>query len=162
MVIFFILYGMREMSPYSRELCSFFWVQRRYFLFSLSSFLLIVNICSFYNVEVCTTETNSKLKLVNQKENYFFLKQRFLEELGLCYEVYCALIEYMPCRFLSKIFDKGLHQLSSQWSRLHASNAGGTGSIPAGELRTHIPFGIAKNKQANKSSDLICKKKMTS
>ena len=28
-----------------------------------------------------------------------------------------------------------------------------------GALRTHIPFGIAKNKQANKSSDLICKKK---
>ena len=34
-----------------------------------------------------------------------------------------------------------------QWLRLYASTAGVTGSIPVGELRSHMPWGVAKKKK---------------
>ena len=34
--------------------------------------------------------------------------------------------------------------LTAQWFWLHASNAGGVGSIIGGELRSHMPRGVAK------------------
>ena len=43
-----------------------------------------------------------------------------------------------------------------QWLRLHASDAGGLGSILVWELRSHMPCGIAKkqNKQTGKKTNL--------
>ena len=37
--------------------------------------------------------------------------------------------------------------LAVQWLRPHASNAGGVGSIPGQELRSHMPRGTAEKKE---------------
>ena len=34
-----------------------------------------------------------------------------------------------------------------QWLRFHASNAGGTGSIPGWELRSHILYNVDRKKK---------------
>ena len=43
----------------------------------------------------------------------------------------------------------------AQWLRLHASTAGDTGLIPSQELRSHIPCGMAKKKNTDKTEQMF-------
>ena len=47
--------------------------------------------------------------------------------------------------------DKGVTSLKGQWLRLHASNAGGIGSIPGQRTKIlHVPWCSKKKKKKNK------------
>ena len=59
--------------------------------------------------------------------------------------------------YLGSILRSGIAgtYLVVQWLRLCASTAGGVGSIPVGELRSHMPRGTAKTKQNKEEVELL-------